>query len=384
MLLGDPVLYWAFRIVTLLSLLISGYFVTYKDNSGKNYWKFCLPTIVIYSLNYGLRWDRLFDYAHYYQDLTGPLYADYDEFVYVWWTELFKMSHLPFWVGFVFYSALLIFGYMLIVKHFPKTAIWSFPLFLIIPDNVDNFTRQYFATAIIFIGIAMLYDKRYKSAILLGLIGSCIHFSAFFLTIPFYTLFFFQGRYLKKRRSVKTFIYISIILFALIYFFWDQKYFQGFADYLGSLSGGESRYQSYLDNSDTWFTEEGDINLKRGQVLNVNAAGQFLRIISLVIIIIYGAKAILKEPKLKVIYLGSLISIFIRQLSGAIEIYNRFATLYICFLPIMIGAIFAYVKLSKPMKILLFTVFVLTYYFLGFFWRISDIAPMGYQFIWDR
>lgn len=382
--LGDPITYWAFRIITLLALLISGYLVTYKDKTGKNYWKYCIPSIIIYSLNYGLRWGRLYDYMHYYQDITGQLYANYDEFVYVWWTDLFKMSHLPYWVAFVFYSAILIFGYMLIVRHFPKTAIWSFPLFLIIPDNVDNFTRQYFATAFIFIGIYYLYNKEYKKSLLFSLLGSCIHYAAFFLTVPFYLLYFLQDKYLRKQNSIHTLIVVLVCIFFFLYFFWDQKYFQGLADFLGSINGGDSKFQGYLDNSDRWFTEEGDINSVMGNAVNVNLIGLITRIISTVLIIIYGAKAVINEPKLKVIYMGTLMAIFIRQLAGAIELYNRIATLYICFEPIVIGGIFAYCKLSKFSKVILVSVFLLTYYFLGFFWVIQKVAPMGYQFIWDR
>ena len=114
--LGDPFLFWVLRLVVLLSLFYSGYLITYKDKNETHYWKYSSIGIIVYSLVEGLRWDRGVDYMHYYQDITGNLYTNYSEIVYVWWTEFFKFTDLPYWTAFIFYSFLLIHGFYFLLK----------------------------------------------------------------------------------------------------------------------------------------------------------------------------------------------------------------------------------------------------------------------------
>ena len=71
--IGDPTIFWILRLVVFLSLLYSGYLISYKDKDGKSFWKFSSIGISVYSLVEGLRWNRGIDYPHYYQDLTGKL-----------------------------------------------------------------------------------------------------------------------------------------------------------------------------------------------------------------------------------------------------------------------------------------------------------------------
>ena len=130
--IGNPLIFWVLRLVVFLSLLYSGYLISSKDQDGKSFWKFSSIGIIVYSLVEGLRWNRGVDYPHYYQDLTGKLFTDYSEYVYVWWTELFKFTGLPYWIAFIFYSFLLIHGFCCLMKHFKKQAIWALPLFFII------------------------------------------------------------------------------------------------------------------------------------------------------------------------------------------------------------------------------------------------------------
>ena len=169
--LGDPLVYWILRFITFFALLYSGYKISFKldENNSKQYWRCSLPALIIYSLNYGLRWNRSYDYYHYYFDLTSDnLWTDYDEPLYLLWIDFFKFTGLPYWVAFVFYSAILMYSFMLLLKKYPKAAVWALPLFFILPSNVDNFVRQYFATAFVFIGLYYLLEDKYKRSFLNG------------------------------------------------------------------------------------------------------------------------------------------------------------------------------------------------------------------------
>ena len=144
--LGDPILFWVLRLVVLLSFFLSGYLVSYKDKEGKFYWKYSSICIIIYSLVEGLRWNRGRDYPHYYQDLTGSLFTDYDEIAYLTWIEFFKFTGFPFWVGFIFYSFLFVYGFCFLIKRFRAQAIWALPLFFIVTVSAsENLIRQFLA-----------------------------------------------------------------------------------------------------------------------------------------------------------------------------------------------------------------------------------------------
>ena len=157
---GDPILFWVLRLVVFLTLLYSGYLITYKDDDEKSYWKYSSIGIIVYSLVEGLRWNRGVDYPHYYQDITGKLFTDYSETVYVWWTELFKFTGLPFWVAFIFYSFLFIHGFYFLLKKFKKQAVWALPLFFIITvGSSENLIRQYLAVSMFEYALYFFLEK---------------------------------------------------------------------------------------------------------------------------------------------------------------------------------------------------------------------------------
>lgn len=57
-------------------------------------------------------------------------------------------------------------NYVWSFRKYPKSAIWAYPLFLVLPSNVDNFVRQYFATAFFFIGLFFFHNKEIKKTVL--------------------------------------------------------------------------------------------------------------------------------------------------------------------------------------------------------------------------
>lgn len=386
--LGDPFVFWAFRIATLLSLLIAGYYISYRDKDGTKFWNYAITPIVVYSLNFGLRWNRLYDYAHYYQDLTGRLWDDYGDVLYLLWIDFFKFTGLPFWVAFIFYSVILIYGFLLIVKRFPETAVWALPLFLIIPNNVDNFVRMYFAMAFLLIGISQLIDGKEKRYFFWSLCAATTHYSSAFAIIVFYLLYRFVCPKLNLQRGISRKSLITVLLvYATLYFFWDESYFEPLAQLLGTLDVGDSysHAQQYIDNADNWFTSEGNIDQKmHNAVGQSNLLATIFREASILIVIIYGYRALENKPEMATIYFATIIGIFIHIMAGRIELYSRFYTWLIVFEPIVIGSVFAYAPLKKSEKNIALTVMIMTFYFLGFVVRIADIQPLGYQFIWDR
>lgn len=212
--IGDPLIFWGLRLVVFLSLLYSGYLISYKDKDGKSFWKFSSIGIIVYSLVEGLRWNRGVDYPHYYQDLTGKLFTDYSEYVYVWWTELFKFTGLPYWIAFIFYSFLLIHGFCCLMKHFKKQAIWALPLFFIITvGSSENLIRQFIAVSMFEYALYFFLEKKYIKSIVFVIMTMQTHNSVL-LTIAF-ALFVHLVHFDKKIKTG----YLLVAIYLFLYYF---------------------------------------------------------------------------------------------------------------------------------------------------------------------
>ena len=183
---GNPFIYWTLKSLLLVILFYVGYLISFKDKDGINYWRNCAIAIVAYSLEIGLRWNRSYDYPHYYQDLTGSLSTDYSDIIYLWWIDAFKASALPFWMAFIFYSFILIIGFCLVMKHYQQYAYLALPLFMLIPGEMaENHIRQFFAFSFVLIGYYYLLLRNYTFNIFFFLIAIGIHsgiaFAVFFV-----------------------------------------------------------------------------------------------------------------------------------------------------------------------------------------------------------
>ena len=380
--LGDPLVYWILKFITFFALLYSGYKISFKldENNSKQYWRYSLPALIIYSLNYGLRWNRSYDYYHYYLDLTSDnLWTDYDEPLYLLWIDFFKFTELPYWVAFIFYSAILMYGFMLLLKKYPKAAVWALPLFFILPSNVDNFVRQYFATAFVFIGLYYLLEDKYKRSFLNFTLAILIHLSALFAV--FLIIIF---KFVNIQKIIRT-PWLLIVLYLLLYVFWDVSNLGFFATYLQLVNIGDSNFQGYIDNSEVWFTEDGDINTKLG----VSGVGYFSAFSALIyrfvtcFVLYYGYKLLQFDRKTSILYWSTVVSVFIGAVGGSIEIFSRFVCWTVIYEPLIIGLIINSLGIPR-MSRKIFIILVLFYFYgIQFVWGISKLSPLGYAFIWD-
>ena len=372
--------YWVLKIFTFVVLLVCGYQISYKKQEQKNFWMYGLIAGFVYSLNYGLRWNRAWDYPHYYQDLTGHLYTKYTDITYLAWIELFKYSSLPYWVAFIFYSAILFYGFLLILKRYPYAAAWALPLFFTFPTNVDNFIRQFFATAFLFIGYYFMEKSQYKKMFFFYLLCVTIHFSGFFAVTVFLFFKFF------KKLDVLANSWLLISIFLLLFFFWDVSYLDSFGAYVKNIGLINTRANEYIDSANYWFTQSGDINLKLGNNSKETASRLYITLECLtpVIIIFWGVKVLKENPNLRVIFWSSYLAILINILGGTIEIYSRFYCWLVCFEPVLVGIIMSKVSLKRYVKWGITGLFVVYFYYYHFLSYIQRISLTGYDFIWDR
>ena len=380
--IGDPLIFWVLRLVVFLSLLYSGYLISSKDKDGKSFWKFSSIGIIVYSFVEGLRWNRGVDYPHYYQDLTGKLFTDYSEYVYVWWTELFKFTGLPYWIAFIFYSFLLIHGFCCLMKHFKKQAIWALPLFFIITvGSSQNLIRQFLAVSMFEYALYLFREKKYVKSIVFVILTIQTHNSVL-LTIAF-ALFVHFVHFDKKIKTG----YLLVTIYLFLYYFWDPSCLTPITSWMSTLSLGDSSNMSgYLENAEFWFSDESSLSERLGYVSKV--ASLFSSTISLVttcIIIKYGYDLAQKNERYRVSYWFSFLSyiFYIFSNNGDFEIWKRLSVMFQLLLPIIIAGFITELSLKKVEKYCVY-IFCGVYFLYNAFFSLLGQSIMGSAFLWDR
>lgn len=380
--IGDPIIYWILRLILMATLIISGYGISKNEAKGSLFWKWATPSLIAYSLIQGLRYMRGADYAHYMGDLQGHLFTDYTDPLYLLWLNFFHFTGLPYPVGFVFYSFLLFFSFLLVVKHFPKTALWALPMFLLLTGSAENIIRQYFAICFIMFAFHFYLDKK-KIAMLACLIAcTMIHFSGIFAVVLF--LFFAYFRLEDKSRIKKPWILIGLYIY--LYYFFDVSYFKTLTDFLSKLNVGDNvAGGQYLNDADRWFSSDGSIQLVLGtKAAVVSKINQTVDFLSKLVVIWFGWFAMKNNKQLSVVYWFMYVALIIKEIGGDIEMYGRLYNWLVYLSPIMYGAIFYYCNWRKRwLKITVMAVFLITYGFYGFLRQLGQSGYAGCAFIWD-
>lgn len=375
---GDPFLYWILKTLLLVTLFICGYAISYKDKRGDKFWLYALPALLAYSFEYGLRWNRSFDYPHYYQDLTGTLYTDYSDPIYILWVNLVRSLGIDPVLVFIFYSALLIYAFLLVLKERRELAFLALPLFMLIPTQADNHIRQYFAFSLIFIGYLYDYKGKKRISFLWYLVGIGIHLSGLFC-IAFIQFF----RYINVMKLIKS-PWILIFLYLFFYFYWDTKNLDGLATWLEKLNLGESSMQNYIDNASYWFTDESDINDKLG-IKRVDSKLYFtiITLFTHCALIYFGFKLITTDAFLVIPYWALVWCYFNNVLGGNNEIFSRFSSWVDIFTTFIVSAVILKYPFGKA-KILAIILFCYFYLYVGHIRKMSTVSLTGYEYIWDR
>lgn len=379
---GDPILFWVLRLVVLLSLFLSGYLISYKDKSGKDYWKYSSIGIIVYSLVEGLRWNRGVDYPHYYQDITGKLFQDYSEVVYLWWTDIFKFSGLPFWVGFIFYSFLLIWGFCFLVKNFKKQAVWALPLFFIITvGSSENLIRQFLAVAMFEFSLFYLWKKDLWKCAIFAILTLQIHNSVIIMVMG--VLFVQYIHFDKKIKSG----YLMVAVYLFFYYFWNPSYLAPITSWLSTISVDDSsRVSLYLNDADFWFSDESSLSNRLGFVSK--AASMFSKTISLVttcIVIKYGFDLTKQYEKFRIAYWFAYLSyiLWIFSNNGDFEIWSRISTMFNLLIPLLVAGIITDLSLKKVEKYVICSFFGI-YFLYNSFFSMWGQSILGSAFVWDR
>lgn len=383
---GDPFVYWTLYVLLTLVLAFCGWGISTDDEKQTHFKLYAWIAGVAYSLVEGLRWLRGADYYHYYQDLATNFKAagctPDPEPIYEAWVNMFHTTDLPPTVAFIVYSAVLIWGILLIFKHYPKAALWGLPLFFLMTNSqTENIVRQTLATSFLIFAYASYLDGKKIRMLLMLCIVPLIHLSGLYGIALFLTFIFI------KIPIKKPWLYVAIYLF--VYYFWNPDWFQGFADFLGKLNLGEDmKGLNYLENTDRWFTSEGSMaNVLGKSVAKASIIFIVVRFLVNVSAIYFGFFACKEDRRLQLVYYFAYIALVLQTMAGDIEMFTRFAHWTDLMMPILIGIMLSKVPVvisNIHVRYAVYGVFAINYIFYGIIRSLGHIPYAGCGFIWDK
>ncbi len=378
--IGDPIFMWILNTILMFVLIYSGYGITYKNKS--KFSSYAGLSLLFYSLIEGLRWMRGVDYFHYYQDLATGFKGSYvtgnPEILYELFCKTFHSLGWPVPLAFIFYSFLLLFSFILVLRHFRDTAIFALPLFYVMTVSAtENHIRQFLAISFVFFAYdAYLCNKRKRSYFLLCL-SAFIH-SSLLVVFPFYILLT-----LKKVNLPNKGVYYILFAYILLFFFWDIRYLGNFANWLQIVGAGDNtKFSGYTEDADRWFTSEGSMS-GRGLIASQSVFyiwGQFL--ISL-ILIYFGYLLAKRNKDLLLVFSFTCISLFIDVLGSDIELLGRFSECFSYFSPLLLALVLRDKSLSKNIRYALYIIVFFIYGYMGFIRPWGNPTLTGSAFIWD-
>lgn len=392
---GEPIVYWFLRIFLLIVLTYCGWGIS--NDTPKRYNKYAWFAGISYSLIEGLRWLRGADYPHYYNDIVTLLgqYNNIDklpdvvtvepELLYRIWCTVFYYSNLPFWVAFIVYSALLMGGVLLILRHYRKAAVWALPLFFILTPSAENLIRQYIAVSfILYAYYFYLSDKKKKMWISLCAVP-LIHFSGIIAVIVFVISVYLPQCVVRKMQA-NWLPCLLVLLFLYCYYFWDSSNLSYLVDFLQKYVKLDSEKASnYVDYADRWFTDEGSISNVLGKNAGViSLLNTIVNIVTYVSIIILGFFAQKKDNKLFVAFYFSYLAIIIKTIGGDIEMFARFYNLFVVLMPLLIGVYMYNIFKKIYVRNTIVVVYILNFLWYGFLREIINTSMFGYGFVWDK
>lgn len=147
----------------------------------------------------------------------------------------------------------------------------------------------------------------------------------------------------------------------------------------------DTKFESYVDNADRWFTNEGSISDITEGLVSTSVYMKYITLTSSSIIIYYGYKFAIMNKNYISFYILACLNLFILVIGGDIELFGRFAEYFLIFIPITISYIIVSFKPNKTnekffINSILFIIYFI-YMFLKDWGEPSRLTGNG--FIWD-
>lgn len=311
------------HIVLYILFFIALYQFCCKSDRAKNsnqFWKFAIPTILLFVLIEGCRYGRGVDYLSYkyryeHIDIFEPqkLYLGINQFLHFIGAN---------YVGaFMFYSLIFIVGAFYFIRNtFNKQeAKWMYLGAIIsMLMKFESFPKQYLGLPFILWAIPFMFERKtWIVTVLFVLLGVNIHSGLTFLVLALIGSYYF----LRRTLPIK---YWLLLLF-IAYYILPPGLLAGFftsilqALNLDSLLAS-NHVTTYIDNADRWLGEDSFIEATQQTLLTKSM--QFLFESS---VLISSSLALLVKPNRKILFLFNITAVgfvFYRMFFG-FEIFAR-------------------------------------------------------------
>lgn len=360
--------YVAFHLILLLILLISSKKIS---KNKKDFWKYSLLPIFLFSIEEGLRWGRDGDWWGYRNtfNLLANGYDVNNEFLFKQFWRLLSLVGLDYPFAIYFASLLFIFSIFYLLGEERKYFYISLPLFVVwLSPLAIQLIRWFMGLSFCFISLRLLMNKKYKMSVLCIIVSFFIHTFSCLLFIPCIIVYLFWKKEIISPQKV---VLISVILVIFANLSFMENFFS-----LLSLFSNSSRYSGYVENADVWFATSGTDGYSRKSTLS------YLAVMMPFYIALYSYSSIKKHVKYYYFFYNILIvNILLRSISSGSEIVQRIATIYdFSFLFVSSAVLFYCKKLRyKFLLLIMFATFVYKAYVFIKPYK-SDLLMM---YVWD-
>lgn len=379
--LGDPTIFWFFRLLLFAILFFCGYSIT--KGKDRPFFTYLWIAIIAFAMIEGLRWMRGTDYENYLIHFTTGKSEKSEPFYNIFISTVHSL-HINPTIVFIFLSGFLIGGLGLNFKNLKVAAIWGLPLiYLMLGYQAENLVRQYFAISFLGLAYYSYYLDKFKWMLLCLIMAPLIHISGLLGSV-FFLLFTWK----RIKLSHTWFVWGFVLVYLAAFFLWNPEWLSQVAVLLGAFNVDDSSQMSlYITNAEYHFSESGSLSAMEGIEIKrsrINIAVYFLTDLA---IIITGFFACRDKNKLTLIYLFSYIGILCGVLFGDIQVLMRLGYWFSWMCPFLVAIVAVFndygkYKYMKP--VVLFLLFS-RYAFYGIINNIGHITmEEGCMFIWDR
>ena len=244
--------------IILFTFLLIFFFVwgvrSYDIKNNEKFWLTALWPIITYSIILGCRYGWGNDYKWYKFQFEHTTNTYVVETTQLWWREFNHFLSDGFlglnYVGaFIVYSLIYIVSAFVLIRGYGRESKYMYAFLLPATLMLSTFTiRQSVAFSFVFLAISFANKKDWIKMIIVIIISASIHSSSLISVV--WIAFF----YLFVRYPISWKVTIPIYLFFT--FVWDVSQLGFINNYIQFLNLGNSNFQSYIDNSDEWFSAE--------------------------------------------------------------------------------------------------------------------------------
>lgn len=352
----------------------------YKRKSY-NYWLSALLPLLIVSFIIGSRtWGADYSwYKYQFEHAFNSEILQEEQPLFVYFNRFLSLCGFDYVGAFMLYSFVYLIASFSLYRSFGESSKYMYAFLLTAYlDFGASIIRQTFALGFAIYSILYFNGKKWIGAILFLIIATQIHSASIIFIV------FFIGFKLIDSKVLP--IHITIPLYLVLIFFFKPEWLNGLSSLFAGLNLGESKFQSYVDNSDIWFSQEGmnDIYSQGIVALVLNTAF----VLSLFIL---GYKALIQKPQKDIIVMYNMMVVGYIGLRFFfnLEILRRFFIPNTMLYPVVLGyALYVFqnrlsvINYAKNKKIIKLCYFAIALWLFLYWGRFIFLQP-DYKFFWD-